>query len=69
VQGVRDAGVDAIAQLPGFSAASAARLLAALAPQSEQIAAAEALEHATDVTDDPSAKSELPPTSEIVEQG
>ena len=33
VQGVRDAGVDAIAQLPGFSAASAQRLLAALDPQ------------------------------------
>ena len=35
VQGVRDAGAEAIAQLPGFSAASAQRLLAALAPQSD----------------------------------
>jgi hypothetical protein len=29
---VRDAGVEAIAQLPGFSTASAERLLAALLP-------------------------------------
>jgi excinuclease ABC subunit C len=32
VQGVRDAGAEAIAQLPGFSLASAQRLLAELAP-------------------------------------
>ncbi len=32
VQGVREAGVEAIAQLPGFSTASAERLLAALLP-------------------------------------
>jgi excinuclease ABC subunit C len=35
VQGVRDASVEAIAQLPGFSTASAQRLLTALTPQSE----------------------------------
>ncbi len=35
VQGVRDAGPDAIAQLPGFSPASARRLLAALAPPTD----------------------------------
>jgi len=34
---VRDASVEAIAQLPGFSVASAERLLAALAPQSETL--------------------------------
>jgi len=67
VQGVRDAGVDAIAQLPGFSAASAARLLAALAPPSEQIAPAEVPEHATDVTNDPSDANEMPPNSEMIE--
>jgi excinuclease ABC subunit C len=44
VQGVRDAGVEAIAQLPGFSATSAERLLAALAPQSEAPAASEIAE-------------------------
>ncbi|MGH7622977.1 MAG: helix-hairpin-helix domain-containing protein, partial [Gemmatimonadaceae bacterium] len=32
IQGVRDAGAEAIAQLPGFSLASATRLLAALLP-------------------------------------
>jgi excinuclease ABC subunit C len=35
VQGVRNASVEAIAQLPGFSTASAQRLLTALTPQSE----------------------------------
>ena len=44
VQGVRDAGVEAIAQLPGFSTASAQRLLAALAPQTEAPAAPEIVE-------------------------
>jgi excinuclease ABC subunit C len=44
VQGVRDAGVEAIAQLPGFSTASAQRLLAALAPQSEVPRAPEIVE-------------------------
>jgi excinuclease ABC subunit C len=44
VQGVRDAGADAIAQLPGFSTASAQRLLAALAPQSEMPPAPEIVE-------------------------
>jgi excinuclease ABC subunit C len=44
VQGVREAGVDAIAKLPGFSSASAQRLLAALAPQSEVPRAPEIVE-------------------------
>jgi excinuclease ABC subunit C len=44
VQGVRDAGVEAIAQLPGFSTASAARLLAALLPPEPGGAAPEAVE-------------------------
>ena len=44
VQGVRDAGVEAIAQLPGFSTASAQRLLAALSPQSEPPPASEIVE-------------------------
>jgi excinuclease ABC subunit C len=44
VQGVRDAGVEAIAQLSGFSTASAQRLLDALAPQSEAPAAPEIVE-------------------------
>ena len=54
VQGVRDAGVEAIAQLPGFSAASAQRLLTALAPHSDIPSVAE---------------SDVPPAPEIVEQG
>ena len=36
VQGVRDAGAESIAQLPGFSLASAQRLLAALLPSEQQ---------------------------------
>jgi excinuclease ABC subunit C len=44
VQGVRDAGVEAIAQLPGFSTASAHRLLEALAPASEVPPAPEIVE-------------------------
>jgi excinuclease ABC subunit C len=36
VQGVRDAGVESIAQLPGFSLASAQRVLAALLPSEQQ---------------------------------
>jgi excinuclease ABC subunit C len=36
VQGVRDAGAESIAQLPGFSLASARRLLAALLPSEQQ---------------------------------
>jgi excinuclease ABC subunit C len=79
VQGVRDAGVDAIALLPGFSKASAERLLVALAPQSEAAASADT-PHAepseplppddvSDVTEDTSATSETPAAPEIVEQG
>jgi excinuclease ABC subunit C len=80
VQGVRDAGVEAIAQLPGFSAASAERLLSALAPQSgapanPEVSHTESSESALpsetqqDVTNDPSAMSEMPPASEIAERG
>jgi excinuclease ABC subunit C len=73
VQGVRDAGVDEIAKLPGFSAASAQRLHAALFPQAEVSATSDTSSdgpneessepatsmelHAT-VTNDPSAPSE-----------
>jgi excinuclease ABC subunit C len=41
IQGVRDAGVEAIAGLPGFSLASAQRLLTALAPSEPVPSAAE----------------------------
>jgi excinuclease ABC subunit C len=44
VQGVRDAGVEAIAQLPGFSATSAQRLLAALTPPSSEMTTSEIVE-------------------------
>ncbi len=76
VQGVRDAGIDAIAELPGFSKASAERLLAALMPQSEAapttVASGESeapSEPTLDVMDDPTATVEIAPPSEIVEQG
>src|SRR3954468_18331962 len=49
VQGVRDAGADAIAQLPGFSKASAERLLSALSPENVASQPAESME---DVTND-----------------
>lgn len=44
VQGVRDAGVEAIAQLPGFSVASAEKLLTALLPPGEATPGAEIAE-------------------------
>jgi excinuclease ABC subunit C len=80
VQGVREAGAQAIAQLPGFSAASAERLLAALVPQSgaptnpedslaERTESAVPAEGTSDVTNEPSVTNEMPSASEIVEQG
>jgi hypothetical protein len=69
VQGVREAGIDAIAQLPGFSTASAQRLLAALNPQADTSVPAETVitapgdsvmapEPLGDVMDDTSAPGE-----------
>ena len=52
VQGVREAGVDAIAKLPGFSAASAQRLLAALAPQGDVPPAPEIVAHSEIIEQD-----------------
>ncbi|HEV7706294.1 MAG TPA: helix-hairpin-helix domain-containing protein, partial [Gemmatimonadaceae bacterium] len=71
IQGVRDAGVDAIAQLPGFSSASAQRLLAALKPNTEPLAAPDSsvTEPVIDVISDPPAPSESTAAPEIVERG
>ena len=84
IQGVRDAGVEEIAKLPGFSAASAQRLLAALNPLPEPITepiaepiaepvtepiAEPIAEPVHDVTNDPSVASETTTNSEIAERG
>ena len=74
VQGVKDAGVEEIAKLPGFSAASAQRLLSALLPPGEEGAPIATLETAiTNVANDHEARTdastEVPADESLTDQG